>query len=98
MIRKQAEVSQVVPYASGLGILYCIQSCNRVLFPVFQGPVLYPCTEIRKIEIPENRKYRTLYRVLYLEYEILSACQNFTGIHGLKRENHGSKRRNPVFL
>jgi len=84
--------------AAGLGILYCIQSCNRVLFPVFQGPVLYPCTEIWKIEIPENRKYRTLYRVLYLEYEILSACQNFTGIHGLKRENHGSKRRNPVFL
>ena len=24
----------------GLGILYCMKPCNRVLFPVFTGPVL----------------------------------------------------------
>ena len=49
-----------VKIKAGLGILYCIKPCNRVLFPVFAGPVLYSCMKFNDIENPVKQEIQEI--------------------------------------
>ena len=52
---------------AGLGILYCTKPCNRVLFPVFTGPVLYACMKFWNIENPVKQEIQEIKQGFYLK-------------------------------